>query len=413
MDDDEIPELVDLSTLQTAGITTPESNQAGQPASMNAKVDKSEDVTNGRVPLTILTGFLGAGKSTLLRRILTEKHGYRIAVIMNEFGDTADLETINISSNTDNTDGELAEEVLELANGCLCCSVKDTGIASIEKLMEKKGAFDYILLETTGLADPAPIAALFWENEEYATGLGSMIALDGVICLIDAVFGLEQIEKDRAIHGIGESLRQLACADVVLLNKCDLVEEDMIISTEHAIRTLNTSIPIHRTVRGELSLDKILNLDAFHSRPQLALDYGQLDHDHDHDHEHDEGEDRHDHFRGITSMVISLPVLTDSQEALLDEWIRKTLWEGLYEEEPDLATEDLSGTEKPARLKVLRCKGIYWTNAGKQAVIQGVQTLYEVTVVGHEQRPEEGKIVLIGTGLGPHLSTSLQQSLRA
>jgi G3E family GTPase len=98
---------------------------------------------------------------------------------------------VNISS-TSTSDGELAEEVLELANGCLCCSIKDIGIASIEKLMEKKGAFDYILLETTGLADPAPVAALFWQNEEYVAGdLSSQIALDGVICVVDAVFGLE------------------------------------------------------------------------------------------------------------------------------------------------------------------------------------------------------------------------------
>jgi G3E family GTPase len=128
---------------------------------------------------------------------------------MNEFGDTADLESepmptrpetdplnvidpaVNISS-TSISDGELAQEVLELANGCLCCSIKDSGIASIEKLMEKKGSFDYILLETTGLADPAPVAALFWQNEEYvAADLSSQIALDGVICIVDSVFGLE------------------------------------------------------------------------------------------------------------------------------------------------------------------------------------------------------------------------------
>jgi G3E family GTPase len=100
---------------------------------------------------------------------------------------------LNISSTTasNSADDQLAKEVLELPNGCLCCSVKDTGIASIEKLMEKKGAFDYILLETTGLADPAPIAELFWANEEYGGGLGSQIALDGIVCLVDTVFGLE------------------------------------------------------------------------------------------------------------------------------------------------------------------------------------------------------------------------------
>ncbi|KAG8818296.1 hypothetical protein FRC17_010881 [Serendipita sp. 399] len=189
MDEDDIPQLVDAVGIHLATDEKPEEMK-------NSNVIK-KDESNSRVPLTILTGFLGAGKSTLLKWILTEKHGYRIAVIMNEFGDTADLESVNISSSSDDMNGELAKEVLELPNGCLCCSVKDVGIASIEKLMEKKGAFDYILLETTGLADPAPIAALFWENEEYATGLGSMIALDGIVCVIDAVFGLERFEDKR------------------------------------------------------------------------------------------------------------------------------------------------------------------------------------------------------------------------
>jgi len=119
---------------------------------------KQSPPSSARVPLTIICGFLGAGKSTLLKRILTERHGYRIAVIMNEFGDTADIEakTINVSSAEDPA-AEQTEEFLELANGCLCCSIKDTGVAAIEKLMQKKGAFDYILLETTGLADPGQL----------------------------------------------------------------------------------------------------------------------------------------------------------------------------------------------------------------------------------------------------------------
>jgi len=143
----------------------------------------------GTVPLNIICGFLGAGKSTLVKRILTERHGYRIAVIMNEFGDTADIEakTINVSSADDPS--AQSEEFLELANGCLCCSIKDTGIAAIEKLMQRKGAFDHILLETTGLADPGPIASMFWQNEDFAVGLGRDIHLDGVVCVVDAVFG--------------------------------------------------------------------------------------------------------------------------------------------------------------------------------------------------------------------------------
>ncbi|KAG8812964.1 hypothetical protein FRC19_009544 [Serendipita sp. 401] len=401
MDDDDIPQLIDSIGLQSDST----GEQSGTANADNPAVT-NKDKGNERVPLTILTGFLGAGKSTLLRWILTEKHGYRIAVIMNEFGDTADLESVNISSSSEDTNGELAKEVLELPNGCLCCSVKDVGIASIEKLMEKKGAFDYILLETTGLADPAPIAALFWENEEYATGLGSMIALDGVVCLIDAVFGLEQIQKDQEVAGIGESLRQLASADVVLLNKCDLASEELVDRTENVIKSYNSSIPIHRTIRGQLPLEKILNLDAFHSRPRLAADFGQIDHDHDHE------DDEHDHFRGISSLIIPLPILSSAQEDILDEWIRQILWNGLYEsEDPTPDDQATAGETVSPKLKVLRCKGLYSTIEGNHIVIQGVQTLYETTVVGRNRHPENGKLVLIGTGLGARIKKSLESLL--
>lgn len=214
-----------------------------------------DSASTGRVPCTIISGFLGAGKSTLLRRILTEHHGYRIAVIMNEFGDTSSIEakTINISSEDDPT-AEKSQELLELANGCLCCSIKDAGVAAIEKLMQRKGAFDHILLETTGLADPGPIASMFWLNEEYATGLGRQISLDGVICVVDAVFGQQQMEEDHSVDGVGESLRQIACSDVILLNKVDLTSEEQLRSIEELIQRVNPSAPIHRTIRGQIDL---------------------------------------------------------------------------------------------------------------------------------------------------------------
>merc|ERR1711939_29658 len=131
-----------------------------------------------KVPITIVTGYLGAGKTTLMNYILNEQHGKKIAVILNEFGDSIDIE----KSLTVNKGGEKVEEWLEVGNGCICCSVKDSGVNAIESLMEKKGAFDYILLETTGLADPGNIAPLFWVDE----GLGSTIYLDGIVTLVDA-----------------------------------------------------------------------------------------------------------------------------------------------------------------------------------------------------------------------------------
>lgn len=135
------------------------------------------------VPVTIITGYLGAGKTTLLNYILNEQHDKKIAVILNEFGEGSALEkSVSVGQ-----DGELYEEWLELRNGCLCCSVKDNGVKAIENLMTKRGKFDYVLLETTGLADPGPIASIFWLDKE----LGSDIFLDGIVTVIDSKHALQ------------------------------------------------------------------------------------------------------------------------------------------------------------------------------------------------------------------------------
>lgn len=142
-----------------------------------------------KVPITIITGFLGSGKTTLLNYVLTEQHGKKIAVIMNEFGEGDSIE----KSMSVGQGGELFEEWLELRNGCLCCSVKDNGVKAIENLMTKKGKFDYVLLETTGLADPGPIASIFWLDEE----LCSDIYLDGIITVVDAKYGGQYLEQKK------------------------------------------------------------------------------------------------------------------------------------------------------------------------------------------------------------------------
>ncbi|KAJ7644261.1 CobW domain-containing protein [Roridomyces roridus] len=343
-----------------------------------------------KVPLTIICGFLGAGKSTLLKRILTEQHGFRIAVIMNEFGDTADIEakTINVAS-----EGEQSEEFLELANGCLCCSIKDTGISAIEKLMERKGAFDHILLETTGLADPGPIAALFWHNEEFATGLGRDISLDGVICVVDAVFGPQQIEEDRGSDTVGESLRQIAGADILLLNKIDLASPESVASTAALLRGVNPAAPIHQTVRAEIDVSLLLGVRAFTAPPAIPPT-----HDHDHDHEH-KAEPTHYELRGITSLLVAVPVLSRSRLNALDEWIRTVLWEQRLP----------SDAEASPTLTVLRCKGLFVLDSGEQYVLQGVRSMYELVEAEDALGvPDAGKLVLIGTGLDARVRTSLQ-----
>ncbi|KAF9267562.1 cobW-domain-containing protein [Marasmius fiardii PR-910] len=368
--------------------------------STEAVIPDSNVVPTNRVPLTIICGFLGAGKSTLLRRILTERHGYRIAVIMNEFGDTADIEAkaINVSSAEDPT-AENSEEFLELANGCLCCSIKDSGAAAIEKLMQKKGAFDHILLETTGLADPGPIASMFWQNEEYAMGLGNDIALDGVICVVDAVFGRQQMEEDHASGlGVGESLRQVAGSDVILLNKVDLVDEAAASSMEETIQRVNPVAQIHRTVRGEIDLKHIMGISAYTTDTARARQFlGSTGNS-----ASEENQVTHYEMRGITSLQITCPVLSVNKLEALDEWIRSVLWEGTLPER--------TGTDE---IQVLRCKGLFISETKDQYILQGVRNIYELSKVPPGRDidlgvPDVGKIVLIGKGLNQEVRRSLE-----
>ncbi|KIK44349.1 hypothetical protein CY34DRAFT_80001 [Suillus luteus UH-Slu-Lm8-n1] len=371
------------------------------------QVPAPDSASTNRVPCTIISGFLGAGKSTLLRRILTERHGYRIAVIMNEFGDTSSIEakTINISSEDDPT-AENSQEVLELANGCLCCSIKDAGVAAIEKLMQRKGAFDHILLETTGLADPGPIASMFWLNEEYAAGLGRQISLDGVVCVVDAVFGQKQMEEDHSVDGIGESLRQIACSDVILLNKVDLTSEEQLRSTEELIQRVNPSAPIHRTIRGQIDLAHIMNINAYAGGIKgLRSAEHQHDDNDNHDHAGHTVPAKHYELRGISSLQVTLPTLSRHRLQELDEWIRTVLWENRI---PD--NDHQTGLSE---LKVLRCKGLFVMESGEQYVLQGVQSMYDLSLIEGDVTgiPDSGKLVLIGKGLDDSVRQSLERLL--
>ncbi|KAG6336110.1 hypothetical protein ID866_2976 [Astraeus odoratus] len=385
--DDDVPALLDHGL---------------QPVPLSHQAKESQ-----RIPCTIISGFLGAGKSTLLKRILTERHGYRIAVIMNEFGDSASIEAkaINVTSRDDPT--MQSEEFLELANGCLCCSIKDAGIAAIEKLMERKGAFDHIILETTGLADPGPIASIFWQNEEYSAGLSREIILDGVVCVVDAVFGRKQMEEDNSIDGIGESLRQIACSDVVLLNKVDLVpSKDQLSQIEEIIHKVNPSAPIHRTERANIDIARIININAYAVTSNLHTTtlHERCQDDHGH------GlvpQQKHYELRGISSLQVTTPPFSVRKLQQLEEWIQKVLWDGeLPKEAPGDATH---------QIKILRCKGLFVTDAGKEYVLQGVQTMYEISEVSSQEvqgLPAMGKLVLIGKGLNEVARESLLKVLR-
>ncbi|KAG8742180.1 hypothetical protein FRC10_001936 [Ceratobasidium sp. 414] len=313
---------------------------------------------------------------------------------MNEFGDTADIEGRAISVSSPDDPSSLATEFLELANGCLCCSVKDTGAAAIEQLMRKQGAFDYIMLETTGLADPGPIAAMFWQNEDFS----DQIALDGVICVVDAVFGLKGLESEDKVA----SRQQIALSDVLLMNKIDLIPpgESSINILEQRLRALNPAAPLIHTTHGQVDLARVLNLGAYQSfKPGQNLDFRS--HNHDDDHEHTADCHHHD-LESVSSVQVAIPMLTDSQLTKLDEWIRSVLWENKLSK---------AGFEE-ARVEILRCKGIYHAANGKSFILQGVQTLYDVIELGERDSGEAattGKLVFIGRRLDETVVKDLKE----
>ncbi|CAI2933200.1 CobW family GTP-binding protein [Aminobacter niigataensis] len=231
-----------------------------------------------QIPVTVLTGYLGSGKTTLLNRILSENHGKRYAVIVNEFGEIGIDNDLIVESD---------EEIYEMNNGCVCCTVRGDLIRVVEGLMRRPGRFDAIVVETTGLADPVPVAQTFFMDEDVR----SKTKLDAVVALVDAKHLPLRLKDSR------EAEDQIAFADVVVLNKTDLVNEDELRQVEAAIRAINPSARIHRTTRAGVALDQVLDRGAFDLKRVLADDPHFLDaHDHDHDHGHECGPDcGHDH----------------------------------------------------------------------------------------------------------------------
>ncbi|KAF5506818.1 COBW domain-containing protein 1 [Colletotrichum siamense] len=348
-----------------------------------------------KVPITIVTGYLGAGKTTLLNYILTAQHGKKIAVIMNEFGDSLDIE----KSLTVNKGDEQVEEWLEVGNGCICCSVKDTGVNAIESLMEKKGAFDYILLETTGLADPGNLVPLFWVDD----GLGSTIYLDGIVTLVDAKnilsslddpSGKIELEDQEDDHGHGPLMTtahvQISHADVIVINKADLVSEEELTRVRARIESINGLAKVHVTQKSEVpSLEGFL-LDL-HAYDQVAeLDLGQKGHSH--------------LDSTISTVSIPVPRLGPSQIANVDKWLRKILWD-----------RRLPGDDKTV-LEVHRAKGRLVFENGDVKLIQGVREIFEILDSPDQTREAvgEGKIILIGRYLqGVDFEKSLLETLKS
>lgn len=306
-----------------------------------------------QIPVTVLTGYLGSGKTTLLNRILSEDHGKRYAVIVNEFGEIGIDNDLIVESD---------EEIYEMNNGCICCTVRGDLIRTVEGLMRRPGRFDAILVETTGLADPAPVAQTFFMDDDVR----SKTRLDAVVALVDAKHLPLRLKDSR------EAADQIAFADVVVLNKIDLVTEDELREVEASIRAINPAARIHKTERSGVALSDVLDRGAFDLKRAVQNDPHFLDthDDHDHDHTHD---------TGVTSISLRGGEMDPKK---FFPWIEKTT--------------QIDGPN------ILRLKGIIAIKDDPERyVVQGVHMILE----GDHQREwrgeekRESRLVLIGRDL--------------
>ena len=341
----------------------------------------SEQSSSEKVPVTVLTGYLGAGKTTLLNRILSEPHGKKYAVIVNEFGEIGIDNDLVVGAD---------EEVFEMNNGCICCTVRGDLVRILDGLMRRKGKFDAIIVETTGLADPAPVAQTFFMDEN----VGRKTKLDAVVTVADAKWLNERL-KDAP-----EAKNQIAFADVILINKTDLVSPDELNEVEARIRGINPYAKLHRTERAKIPLDAVLDRNAFDLDRILDLEPAFLegeehDHHHHHEHDHGHGDHHHDHDHKHAHVHSGLKHYHDEEMQSISLRTDKPL-------DPDRFfpwVQDLVQKEGP---NILRCKGVLaFKDDDRRFVFQGVHMILD----GDHQRPwkkdenRESRIVFIGRNL--------------
>ncbi|MBQ1543816.1 MAG: GTP-binding protein [Caulobacteraceae bacterium] len=331
-----------------------------------------------KTPVTVLTGYLGAGKTTLLNRILSEDHGKRYAVIVNEFGEIGIDNDLVVGAD---------EEVFEMNNGCVCCTVRGDLIRVVQGLMKRKGRFDAIIVETTGLADPGPVAQTFFVDDDVK----ARARLDSVTAVVDAKHVLLRLSDSR------EAAEQIAFADQIVLNKTDLVDENELKLIEARIRRLNPLAPIHRAQRSNVALDAILGRGGFDLDRILDLEpeflnpaHGEPGHVHDehcdHDHGHDHGHHHHHnhaadiHDEAIKGVSLRLDRPVDGQK--VSSWLN-----------------DLLARQGP---DILRAKGIVDVKGeDRRLVFQAVHMILEGDLQREWREDEDrySRMVFIGRNL--------------
>ncbi|MFI6012184.1 CobW family GTP-binding protein [Streptomyces sp. NPDC051243] len=310
---------------------------------------------DGRVPVTVLTGFLGSGKTTLLNRILTEHHGLRIAVIENEFGEIGIDDALVLDAE---------EEIFEMNNGCICCTVRGDLIRILGALMRRREKFDHILIETTGLADPAPVAQTFFMDDEIA----AQLRLDAIITLVDAAHVLQHLDEVKPEGVENEAVEQIAFADRIVLNKTDLVDETTIAEVEARVKAINAPVQILRARNAEVDLKQILDVGAFDLDRVLKDDPSFLT------------ETEHQHDTTVTSVGIELDGEVD--DARLNAWLGNLL--------------------RTKGADIFRSKGILAiAGSGRQYVFQGVHMLLmgEEGAQWRTDEPRRNRLVFIGRNL--------------
>ena len=350
------------------------------------------------IPATILTGFLGAGKTTLLKRLLSEAHGQKIAIIENEFGEE------NIDNDILVTDSK--EQIVQMSNGCICCTIREDLRETLQDLAAKrrKGLldFDRIIIETTGLADPGPVAQTFFMDEEIAESY----LLDSIVTLVDAVHAPQQLDQRQ------EARRQVGFADQIFISKADLVEPSDVDALIHRLKHMNPRAPMKAVHFGEVPITEVLDLRGFNLNAKLDIDpdflkeEGAHEH-HDHDHDHDQGEhcEHPSHQQG------------GGQHHHHDDDVKSFVYRSAQAFDPAKLEDFLGAIVNVYGPRMLRYKGVlHMMGTERKVIFQGVHQLMgsDLGPAWAEGEKRESRLVFIGIDLPRDiLEQGLQQCLVA